>query len=893
MRCNLKSKRIRTLLLSAAIGFIADELPACGPDFPNYILEGGGDQVLAAPRTDFYRELDRLHLAPHFRAVISTNHYAEQNISLEQADLLAALKKTGADDFDAALIAAQHLAERIKLLQFNAAFKAWSNSAPEAWDQNAMKYVRGQPVGPPPKFPVVNIVAGLPEEFGDYFDGAIGWSSPLVLNQEICRRFWERVLELPPAQRHYKSVAAAFMLGKSWAQEDPDTAAGYFQQVRALAKSGFADSTGLAAASLGEEARLDLARKQFAPAIDLYLEQFATGDPTAANSLQFAVERSLQGDLWLNELAADPQARRVVTAYMISRGAADTNWLAAMEAAGVQEAGAAEEFALAAYQAGQWTLAQRWIDRAPDSPAAQWLQAKLLLRAGKTDEAAALLAIVSRSFPVESPAAIYQHDQALTQDRRQRQLNLPLEPPATNAPATLADDLSVAGYDYFSFDLDAPSQVLGELGVLHLARREYTESLDALLCAGFWMDAAYVAERVLTADELKTYVDGNWTTADASPDLWNHGVAWEQGSFDPCREIRYLLARRLTRLDRGPEAGAYYPVEWRAAQAALVQDLAAGRDVYFSPVQRFYALVSAARIARTNGMELIGTELEPDWHIDGGDFETGLSASSRHEGLFPASKDELNRAAQNVVRPEERFHYRAQAILLKQEAARLAWEAVQQMPDNSDEAARMLSISGAWLDQKFATACYQTILRRFGKTEIGAEAGRTGDLPTLDANGRVFRRKYNAEDNPVPGKSYLVHAGDTLFHIARIAGANGQPMTVADIIQFNHGLTADRIRAGRVIDIPGSDSMLNALPPPVQESNNPAANNQPDAGPDNRPVAGQTYIIHSGDSLPKIAREASAYGRQISARDILDANPGMTNTQLRVGQKILIPETGN
>ena len=274
-------------------------------------------------------------------------------------------------------------------------------------------------------------------------------------------------------------------------------------------------------------------------------------------------------------------------------------------------------------------------------------------------------------------------------------------------------------------------------------------------------------------------------------------------------------------------------------------------------------------------------------------IESGLSASSRQEGLFPASKDELNRAAQNVVVPDERFHYRAQAIFLKQEAARLAWETAQQMPDNSDEAARMLSISGAWLDQKFATACYQTILRRFGKTEIGAEAGRTGDLPTLDANGRVFRRKYNAEDNPVPGKSYLVHAGDTLFHIARIAGANGQPMTVADIIQFNHGLTADRIRAGRVIDIPGSDSMLNALPPPVQESNNPAANNQPDAGPDNRPVAGQTYIIHSGDSLPKIAREASAYGRQISARDILDANPGMTNTQLRVGQKILIPETGN
>lgn len=257
----MKSKRIRTLLLSAAIGFRAGQLLACGPDFPNYILDGGGDAVLAAPRADFYRELDRLHLAAHFHAVLSTNHYAEQNISLEQADLLAALEKAGVDDLAAAQIASQHLAERIKLQQFGAALNAWSNSAPEAWDPASMKFVRGQPVGQPPKFPIVNTVAGLPEEFGDYFDGAIGWDSPLVVTKDLCRRFWERVLELPPAQRHFKSVAAAFMLGKSWARENPDLATGYFQQTRALAKSGFSDSAGLAAASLGEEARLNLARK--------------------------------------------------------------------------------------------------------------------------------------------------------------------------------------------------------------------------------------------------------------------------------------------------------------------------------------------------------------------------------------------------------------------------------------------------------------------------------------------------------------------------------------------------------------------------------------------------------------------------------------------------------
>ena len=51
---------------------------------------------------------------------------------------------------------------------------------------------------------------------------------------------------------------------------------------------------------------------------------------------------------------------------------------------------------------------------------------------------------------------------------------------------------------------------MAELGVLKLSRGEFAQALDALLRSGFWQDAAYVAERVLTTDELKTYVDQNW-----------------------------------------------------------------------------------------------------------------------------------------------------------------------------------------------------------------------------------------------------------------------------------------------------------------------------------------------------------------------------------------------
>ena len=44
------------------------------------------------------------------------------------------------------------------------------------------------------------------------------------------------------------------------------------------------------------------------------------------------------------------------------------NWLAAVEAAGVRDVESAQELALAAYQAGDMDAAQRWINRAGDSP---------------------------------------------------------------------------------------------------------------------------------------------------------------------------------------------------------------------------------------------------------------------------------------------------------------------------------------------------------------------------------------------------------------------------------------------------------------------------------------------------------------------------------------------
>src|SRR6478735_2409713 len=86
--------------------------------------------------------------------------------------------------------------------------------------------------------------AEFDSEFADYHKGAAAY-----LNQQWdeARVAWENLLKRPEQDRHYRTVWAAFMLGKvSLKEKDFPAATQWFQRTRELAKAGFADSLGLA-----------------------------------------------------------------------------------------------------------------------------------------------------------------------------------------------------------------------------------------------------------------------------------------------------------------------------------------------------------------------------------------------------------------------------------------------------------------------------------------------------------------------------------------------------------------------------------------------------------------------------------------------------------------------
>jgi len=480
------------------------------------------------------------------------------------------------------------------------------------------------------------------------------------------------------------------MLGKLAARSgDREEAAAWFVRTRDFAREGFVDSTGLAAASLGEEARLAYDQKEWLAACELYLRQYATGDTTALNSLRFTAARATSEPKpeVLAQFARHPGPRAVITARLMERfwtfdrgyyepyhpqtyddespepGKLVRRWLTALEAENITDAREATLFALAAYKAGAFTDCARWLKLAPaDEPGPDWLRAKLALRDGRIDDATALLA------------------------------------------ATVQKSAAPFGYGRNT------SQLSGELAQLRLAHRDYAEALRLLLRGGYWIDAAYIAERVFSIEELTAF------------------VAVEKNLGEDEARLKHLLARRLVRADRASEAAVYFPPNYAETLADFTAHLKAGADLSRPAVARGLSLFRAAEILRWSGMELRGAELEPDQTYWGGSYSgvtTVLDSRSKAGGFAAPSDDEIARAIVPAATPNRRFHYRYLA-------ADLAWEAAQLLPDNSTELVKVLMEAGGWIkarDPQAADRFYKALVNRCPDTDLGREAKRIRWFP--------------------------------------------------------------------------------------------------------------------------------------------------------------------
>ncbi len=709
---------------------------------PDSYLDRGGRNVTASP--EFYWDLEVKRIARDFR--VPENLRPVAPIPTEEDANGRAAREAATETADAADFAAALVEGRIKPPDATRAQREHEAA------RNAIALTNDKSTLP------------LPEEFAcefaDYDRGAFAYRQGPA-HWEEARQAWTALLARPADARHDRTVWATFMLAKLAMKSGSADAIALFQKTRALAREGFADSLGLAADSYGWEARSEWKLGHPEKAAPLFLTQLALGDESAVVSLKALIpdrapvdgmlnygpeldERSAWTDeqkraqeekerAALQVAARDPLLRRLVTAHILATstipnyygddaGVSDVrskHWLAEIEAAKLGKIDDAEYLGWAAYNDGNYKDASHWLElAAKESPAALWLRAKLQLREGKTAEAARNMAEAWKSL---RDSAAYTGWTSVT--------------PTDGESNSWRDGPS------WSF----PQEASGDLAALRLVGGDFVQAFETFARGGLDHDAAFVAERVLTLDELKRSVDALPTEGEEAEKV---SVHWH-----------YVLGRRLVRADRYEEAAQYLPAPFNKIVQIYAKALHEGADTKLPKEERAAAWFHAAWLARYDGMELMGTEVAPDVFATEGSFEMPDVARERLRGTnenvrwdggaekrtavpipFRPSRPELQRLKTNTIEPDVRFHYPLIAGALAMKAAAL-------LPDNSEELADVLNTAGDWVknrDEKIANSYFAVLDRRARRTKIGTAASAKHWF--VDESGPWSTREQTAYD---------------------------------------------------------------------------------------------------------------------------------------------------
>lgn len=717
-------KPISAVSLVAAASLAAFAAVACGPDFEQLLIDR--QQTLEAPvGVDFGR------LARQFGAALQP---APEPPTAAASEALAAARS--ADDRDSAMARVEGLAQADRIVTLrstgdgDAAFAAGGDLPPvyRLYAAAAVDFRAGMPTACSDtgaaestalaaSAPALASAASMSSQ--DEAPCVAPGPEQLKRLRRAAARF-EALLKLDARTTRPRSAWAAFSLGRVRRQlGEPDAAVAAFRLTRQRVAHGASDPLQLATGSLGEEARVELERGDVARAVALYDQQAASGGAdadVAVQSLQQVAARVYRSDSY-EDAVADPGIRRLLVTWLlavgvppdepppVAEGAASNaahapthspaanrmvTLLGAIASVGAKHGPLqdADRVAALAYQAGRYPVATRFAAQS-HSPLALWIQAKLALRAGDQERAASLYAQA-----VEAMAG------------------------SSQARASALDG----------------GRLTAEDGTIRLARGDFVQSLELWWSVGdrYWMDLAYVAERVVTTDDLKAFVDAHVPASVPEP-IHTHDDELDSHADYPTGQLRDLLARRLMRDGRVDEAMAYFhdparhwPNPRVRAQAVAYRQAIGEARAASSRIERARHTFAAARLVRADGLDLFGYELSPDAAVMQGNFEF----QEQPPAVGPqATADEAQRVHATAAVPPGRFHYRGQAALLAQKAA-------DDLPPRSQAYAAVLCHAAGWTRDRqpaIAQALYKRYIRNGASFAWASHFG--SDCPEPD-----FRR---------------------------------------------------------------------------------------------------------------------------------------------------------
>jgi hypothetical protein len=609
------------------------------------------------------------------------------------------------------------------------------------------------PIQPPKEKEMMGLLRQLPNEFRFYFRS-------LYSDRADAAKLCEAILDLPAAERKNLTVLAAYRLARlnllqaKW--DLPETAEiknqiseirHGFKEVKRLVDEGNPDWGNFALAAEGwlahtyclmlePEQLQELGEADFGRAAETYLKFYKLGEGTAKDSLRILGEH-LAHPVFNEKTVKHVTLRRLITITLSSGNGnwqKDVNskalkgdtaikaWFLALAHEPKTDAFDFVRVAMLQYRYGFWEDCAATLKSCPPSdPMVQLLQARLWLREGKVEQAKGLLQGALQS--TEKTVVKQYHYHAIRDDD---------------------NDEFIAPY---FFDALLTQETLlpktrAEYADILLSGKQYAEAMNLFLRTGLQRDAFYIGECVLSVEELKAIVDRDWPELVETKVKPKAGVLEDCIEWEPTKEVRSLLARRLFRSGRWQESRPYFVAELRPEvdqYSALMQRV---QDKKQSDRQRADAYWRASLIIHREGENLLFCNFGPSWssqsfsaveedHTQTLWYDTpGLPRvriqpiEEEPESLIaPPSPDEVKRVQDwmtaNLDQPN-RGHRDA-----RYEVARLAVEAAKLLPDQDEAGSKILQFAGnliKYREPKAAQPIYRLLATKYKKTELGERA---------------------------------------------------------------------------------------------------------------------------------------------------------------------------
>jgi len=612
------------------------------------------------------------------------------------------------------------------------------------------------------------LLRDLPEEFRFYIRS-------LTLERADAVALCEALLALPPAQRRNLSALAAYRqarlrmaltddLAEDAGEADVQAIRRDLELVKELVAAGHPAIAHLDLAAEGWIARtylygssLESVYNPQDPAVDparalqAYARLYRCGDGTARDSIEHVL-RAVLASGELAPLTKDPLHRKLTTAYLCSARqlshngvggfAAELNadivaWLQALRTASVDFKEDAVRLAALQYRLGQWDECAATLRSAPaDDATAQLLAARLRVRTGdQLGATRALRTLAAKRIPPPSPGEAQEEALRSPPYFSFHGIDYSYDFVDLGVPGYDSMAYATSEYDTYTFDFGRPAGAISrarvELAVLELHYGHYVSAMNLFYNEGMREDGDYIAECLLTTDELKAAVDRFWRI---KPGEAKGGDVHEYGVPTP-EHVRALLGRRLFRDGRWAEAVPYLPTDRQRTLRAFMAYMRIAQDPQQSPRARADAYWRAALNVHAYGENYLFCELGLEWTSSSDEHWYDLRGlpiqrvrpilDEPENLLAPPTEDEVKRAEAWAARhliPEGRIYRDA-----RYEAHRLCLEAAKQLPDDDLAGAQILHFAGSLLkyrDPPAAQAAYRQLATRFRGTPLGAEARR-------------------------------------------------------------------------------------------------------------------------------------------------------------------------